>query len=133
MCKSIRLKRLKGIDGKLDDAWSLLVKKRAGMKCEYCGKQTNLNSHHIFSRSKKSTRWDVINGICLCVAHHTFSSSFSAHKSPLEFIDWLTKYKGTDFIDRLRIKANSISKLHKFEKEILLKELDKELKTYDNG
>lgn len=93
------MKKLKGIDGKLDEAWSYLVKLRALNKCEYCGKQSNLNSHHIFSRSKKSTRWDVLNGICLCVAHHTFSSSFSAHKTPLEFIDWLTKYKGQDYIN----------------------------------
>lgn len=121
------MKRLKGIDGKLDEAWSKLVKLRAGNKCEYCKKTNNLNSHHIFSRSKKSTRWDVLNGISLCVAHHTFSSSFSAHKTPLEFIDWLTKYKGQDFIDRLRIKANSICKLHAFEKEILLSELNKEI------
>jgi len=123
------LKKLKGIDGKLDTAWSELVKLRAGNKCEYCGKKSPLNSHHIFSRSKKSTRWLPENGICLCVGHHTFSSTFSAHKTVLEFVDWLTRYKGQDFIDRLRIKANSISKLHAFEKEILLKELQKEIQS----
>ncbi len=122
------MKKLKGIDGKLDDAWSLLVKLRAGMKCEYCGKATRLNSHHIYSRSKRSTRWDVNNGICLCVGHHTFSSGFSAHKTPLEFTDWLEKYKGTNFIDKLRIKANYTSKIHQFEKELLLDELKKEIK-----
>lgn len=122
----------KGIDKKLDDAWSELIKLGAGMRCEYCGKETTLNSHHIFSRSKMSTRWDVINGICLCVAHHTFSSKFSAHKTPVEFTIWLTEKKGQSFIDRLRIKANSISKLHKFEKEILLEELRKQIKTLKN-
>lgn len=125
------MKKAKGIDGKLDVAWSKLVKLRAGMKCEiqYCNKPV-LNSHHIFSRSKKSTRWDVQNGICLCVGHHTFSSVFSAHKTPLEFIDWLYKYKGENEIMKLRIRANQISKLHPFEKEILLKELEKEIATY---
>lgn len=121
------MKKLKGIDGKLDTAWSLLVKLRGGMKCEYCGKTTHLNSHHIYSRSKKSTRWDVQNGISLCVGHHTFSSTFSAHKTPIEFIDWLENYKSKGFINRLRIKAHSISKLHKFEKELLLNELNKEI------
>jgi hypothetical protein len=124
------LKTRKGIDGKLDTAWSLLVKLRAGMKCEYCGKKTHLNSHHIYSRSKKSTRWDLKNGISLCVGHHTFSSKFSAHKTPLEFTEWLLDHKGKDFVDRLRLKANSISKLHKFEKELLLKELNKEIKLH---
>lgn len=121
------MKQSKGIDKKLDDAWSLLVKLRAGMKCEYCGKTSYLNSHHIYSRSKKSTRWDVQNGVCLCVGHHKFSSRFSAHKTPLEFIDWLINKKGDDFVTRLRIKSNTASKLHKFEKEILLKELNKEI------
>lgn len=121
------MKRLKGVDGKLDDAWSLLVKLKAGMACEYCGKTSYLNSHHIFSRSKRSTRWNVDNGICLCVSHHTFNSGFSAHKTPLEFIDWLINKKGTPYIDRLRIKANTTSKLHKFEKEILLDVLLKEI------
>jgi hypothetical protein len=124
------MKQLKGIDGKLDKAWSKLVKIRAGMKCEYCGKTSYLNSHHIFSRSKRSTRWNVLNGVCLCVGHHTFSSTFSAHKTPLEFVDWLVNKRGDEFIDRLRFKANSLSKLHPFEKEILLQELNAEIKDY---
>lgn len=122
------MKRLKGVDGKLDDAWSLLVKLIAGMKCEVCGKTHPLNSHHIFSRSNRSVRWDAKNGVCLCVGCHTFSSKFSAHKTPTEFTIWLYEKKGEEFMDVLRIKANSISKLHKFEKEILLQELRKEIK-----
>ena len=123
------MKARKGIDKKLDVAWSLLVKLKAGMKCEIpnCGK-TVLNSHHIYSRSKKSTRWSTMNGICLCVGHHTFSSSFSAHKTPLEFIRWLDQYKGQEFMDLLMLKANQTSKLHPFEKELLLQELNKEIK-----
>ena len=126
------MKILKGIDGKLDVAWSKLVKLKAGMKCEVprCGK-TVLNSHHIYSRSKKSTRWHVPNGICLCVGHHTFSSKFSAHKTPTEFTEWLIQYRGSDFMDRLRLRANTISKLHAFEKQILLDELLKEINNYE--
>jgi hypothetical protein len=117
------MKQKKGIDKKLDDAWSLLVKLKAGMKCEYCGKTSHLNSHHIYSRSKRSTRWSAENGISLCVGHHVFSSSFSAHKTPLEFIHWLEDYKGKEHIEKLRFKANGISKLSLFEKEYILKEL----------
>lgn len=122
------MKVKKGIDGKLDIAWSLLVKLKAGMKCEidHC-KKTTLNSHHIYSRSKKSTRWETMNGICLCVGHHTFSSKFSAHKTPLEFIRWLDKYKGEEFMTLLQIKAHQTSKLHLFEKELLLSELNREI------
>lgn len=120
----------KGIDKKLDDAWSLLVKLKGGMKCEYCGKTSTLNSHHIYSRSKRSTRWDPDNGICLCVSHHTFNSGFSAHKTPLEFIDWLKGYKGEQFIIKLKHKANTIEKLHKHEKEELLLYLQERIKCF---
>lgn len=117
----------KGIDKKLDDAWAILVKLRAGTKCEYCGKETHLNAHHIYSRSKRSTRWDTQNGISLCVAHHVFSSGFSAHKTPLEFIDWLKTYKSEEQIDSLRLKAHSTVKYMKFEKEQMLDDLQKEI------
>lgn len=126
------MKKRKGIDGKLDDAWAKLVKLKANMKCEHCGKTTGLNSHHIFSRSKKSTRWDVDNGVCLCVGCHVFSSKFSAHKTPTEFTFWLVKEKGRIFIDLLTLRANKIVKWHKFEKEELLEELLKEIKYYEN-
>lgn len=126
----MEIKQTKGIDKKLDDAWRRLVKLRAGNRCEYCQREKPLNSHHIYSRSNKSTRWDPMNGICLCVAHHTFSSQFSAHKTPLEFVEWLKTYKGEKEIQRLRVKSNGIGKFTHFEKEILLKELKNEIKKY---
>jgi len=124
------LKKLKGIDGKLDDAWSLLVKLEAGFKCEYCGTDKNLNSHHIYSRSNRSVRWDESNGVCLCVAHHTFSSGFSAHKTPLEFVYWLEEEYGKVYMDELRLKANSTKKWMKYEKEELLKELNEKIQKH---
>jgi hypothetical protein len=124
------MKKLKGLDGKLDDAWSLLVKLEAGMRCEYCGTDKNLNSHHIYSRSNRSVRWDESNGVSLCVAHHTFSSGFSAHKTPLEFVYWLEEEYGKVYMDELRLKANSTKKWMKFEKEELLKELNDKIETY---
>ena len=126
------MKSRKGIDKKLDDSWAILVKLKAGMKCEVCHKSRNLNSHHIYSRSKKSTRWHVKNGVCLCVGCHVFSSKFSAHKTPTEFTEWLNENKGTDYMDRLRLRANTVSKLHPFEKKILLEELQKEIKSYES-
>lgn len=116
---------MKGIDKKLDDAWSLLVKLIANERCEYCGKTTTLNSHHVYSRSKRSTRWAVENGVCLCVAHHTFSSSFSAHKTPTEFTEWIIEKRGREWYDNLRLKANKTEKLMTFEKVALLDELNK--------
>jgi 5-methylcytosine-specific restriction endonuclease McrA len=115
---------MKPIDKRLDDAWSLAVKKRADFKCEYCGITHGLNSHHIFSREKKSVRWCLDNGICLCVNHH-IGSEFSPHKTPVKFIPWLIRKKGQQFIDLLTAKSNQIGKYCEFEKKEMLKELEK--------
>ena len=117
----------KQLDKKLDDAWSLLVKLRAGNKCEYCGKTTTLNSHHIFSRSNKSVRWDTINGICLCVKHHTFDSLFSAHKGSMSFNKWLRELKGEEFMTILENRANNTSHYSIPDKQIILNELLKQI------
>ena len=126
------MKKLKGIDGKLDEAWSELVKLEAGMKCEVCSKTTALNAHHIYSRSKRSVRWDETNGVCLCVGCHTFNSSFSAHKTPTEFTYWLHETYGDEYMDELKRKAHKTVKLFKHEKEELLEELKKRLEWYED-
>lgn len=92
----------------LDSLWSRCVKKMAGNRCEYCGTNQKLTSHHIFSRTNKKTRWDVFNGMCLCTSHHT-QDNFSAHKSPIEFVEWLKEKRGEDWYDRLRIKAKTFT------------------------
>lgn len=112
---------------KLDKLWSKLVRLKAKNKCEYCYKKERLNSHHIFSRSNRSTRWDVNNGVCLCVGHHTFGN-MSAHKAPLEFAEWLKEKRGEQWYNELRMKV-SISMKVDFEKREAY--LLKELKKYD--
>ena len=128
----MKIKQKKGIEKKLDDAWSKLVKLRAGLKCEYCGSTSRqLHSHHLYTRSRLSTRWDVENGISLCATHHVLGN-FSAHKSPREFNEWLDQYKGIEFMDRIRVKSHDYGKLTKFEKELLLKELNEQIKNYES-
>lgn len=123
----------KGIDKKLDVAWSMLVKLRADGRCEIetCKKSSYLNAHHIFTRKNKAVRWSTDNGVALCPSHHTLSSSFSAHGTPIKFTDWLREYKGENFVDMLTVKSNGISKLHIFEKQLMLKELQNEIDTYE--
>ena len=124
----------KKLDDSLDKLWSLLVKHRAGWRCEYCGsREKMLNSHHIYSRSNRSTRWDLENGVCLCVGHHTFSTKFSAHKTPTEFTEWLYKEKGEAWMSDLRVKAHAIAKLAIFEKQELLDKLTEILNKIENG
>ena len=94
----------------LDDEWTAAVKKRDGYKCVHCDKVVGLNAHHIFSRSKRSTRWYLLNGILLCCSCHMLSSGFSAHKTPTEFTEWVKEYLGEKQYDQLRQKAYSIDK-----------------------
>ena len=91
-----------------DELWSKLIKVRAKFECEYCWKTTYLNSHHIFSRNNYSTRFDLDNGICLCVAHHTMSPKFSAHKTPMEFSDRVREYRWEERYQALKEKKNKL-------------------------
>jgi 5-methylcytosine-specific restriction endonuclease McrA len=91
----------------LDKLWAEKVKKRANYKCEYCGKTKYLNAHHIYSRSNRSVRWDVRNGICLCVGCHSFANH-SAHKAPLDFVEWVTARRGDKWLEELREAKNAL-------------------------
>ena len=93
---------------KCDTLWAEITKKRAGFRCEYCGETHYLNSHHIFSRSNKSTRWDLNNACVLCPAHHTFSSTFSAHKTSVEFVEWIKQKRGEKWYQELRKHASEV-------------------------
>jgi len=106
----------------LDSLWAKVIKQRANNRCEYCGKTTTLNSHHIFSRSNMGTRWSPENGVCLCVSHHVFGS-MSAHKAPVEFVLWLKEKRGDEWFEALRIKAKSICKPDKIKTKEVLKGL----------
>lgn len=110
-CK-IKGKRSKTAEKRTTDAlWSEVVKLRAGNVCEYdgCGQTRYLNSHHIFSRTNFSTRWDLDNGICLCAKHHMLGN-FSAHKAPLEFAEWLREKRGEEWYKELLKKTKKIEK-----------------------
>ena len=119
----------KKLEDELDEAWSKLVKLKAGKKCEVCGKTKYLNSHHIYSRGKHSVRWNTENGICLCVGHHV-GFKFSAHKTPTEFTYWLEDYKGKKFMEELKLLANQTANFHEFEMKIILDELQNEINSY---
>jgi hypothetical protein len=97
---------------KLDDLWSKKVK-GIGI-CEMCGRRDYLNAHHIYSRSNRSVRWDLNNGICLCSGHHTLCND-SAHKAPADFIDWVKDYRGKEWWEKLVKAKNEINKFQDYE------------------
>jgi len=95
-------KKLKDAD--LDKLWVKQIHARG--ICEYCGSTGRLNAHHIHTRSNKSTRWDLENGILLCVHHHVWGK-FSAHKTPLDFHKWLVEYMGIKKYKALQKRAKN--------------------------
>ena len=108
----------KRLEKKLDAVWSEKV--RAKGYCEHCGaRDKTLQAHHLYSRKHKGTRWDIDNGVCLCVGCHLYI----AHKDILLFADWCRQYYGDDKLERLKIKALGVSKWTESDLIILLNEL----------
>lgn len=117
----------KALSTKLDKAWADKVKEY-GM-CEVCHKTKSLNAHHFYSRSIRVVRWDVDNGFCLCVGCHVFSSKFSAHKTPAEFVEWAIDKRGITWYEDLKERKNSLIKLRDADYEYLLQRINE--KSFD--
>ena len=117
----------KALSTKLDKAWADKIKEY-GM-CEVCHKTKSLNAHHFYSRSIRVVRWDVDNGFCLCVGCHVFSSKFSAHKTPAEFVEWAIDKRGITWYEDLKERKNSLIKLRDADYEDLLERINE--KSFD--
>lgn len=98
----------------LDEIWSFAVKERDGFRCRRCGASKRLNSHHIIKRQFKALRWDVDNGITLCVGHHTFGKD-AAHVDEIGFLGWL---KGEDVNYDLLHKTRNESNGNNFTEQL---------------
>jgi hypothetical protein len=116
----------------IDDTWSLLVRFRAGNKCEVCGSQDNVQAHHIIGRGNWRLRWETRNGVALCSKHHKFDRHRSAHLNPLWFDEWLDKHHKKD-VKWLREREMITYSWKRHEKEDILKELRSLQKLEDKG
>lgn len=115
----------------LDKLWSKCIMKRANYRCEICeflgfryrNMNKRLNSHHILTKkSFPGLRWDLENGVNLCVTHHIFGK-FSAHSDPGWFEKIILKYKeDEEFYNKLRLKGNTTFKVDRKLTKMLLKE-----------
>lgn len=119
----------KTLYNKLDKMWRELIYHYAGYKCEYCGESGRLNAHHIFSRSNSAVRWELKNGVCVCVSHHVFGN-LSFHKAPAEMIEWIKGERGEEWYNSLRDLANRNVKKRMIAEEYydILKPLYEEIK-----
>jgi len=95
----------KKIEKQLDDLWRRAVLKRDNNKCRICGKTIGIQAHHIFSRVRRSTRWELENGITLCRGHH-----YLAHRDFERFRRFVVSIIGEDRYDELYLLSLSTVK-----------------------
>ncbi len=113
---------------KLDDIFSKLVRERANWTCEAqlpgCGgyheegRRQSLHCSHFFSRRKQSTRFDPENA-----AAHCFSCHKKLEENPLDFAKWVEAHLGNAATENLRIRAATILKRTKPQKEDLYQDM----------
>jgi len=102
---------LKKLNDHLDDLWRKIILLRDDNQCQKCGKRkspgrgNSIQPHHIYGRSNFRVRWDLSNGIALCGGCHTLTN-YSAHKAPIDFINWLKKERGEEWWLKLSEEAN---------------------------
>jgi len=88
----------KGLIRENDKLWSRIIKLLAKEKCEICGRQNALNSHHWYKGKKSGgvrVRWNLNNGVCVCAGCH-----FEAHQSGGSFCDKLLDKWGVEKYDK---------------------------------
>ena len=98
---------------KRDAIFSLLIRERAGWRCECCGKQfergaQNLHCSHLFGRRHRSTRWAENGAVAHCAACH-----FYLTEHPVEFAEWIEGYLGNNEMQRMRLVSQVVAKFSK--------------------
>jgi predicted restriction endonuclease len=106
-----------------DLLWSQII--RSKNKCQLCGKTEGLQAAHIFSRTNKNTRWDVQNGLCLCLRCHLYF----AHKEPMLFAEKVKEMLGQKVYRELRQRAQISAKGQDLQAIKIF--LEQELKKYE--
>lgn len=97
--------------------------------CQKCGKSDGkLECSHIFSRRHQGTRCDPDNAKLLCFTCHRWW-----HENPPEAIEWLLGVIGQAKYDRLRIKANTPTKMKAWDKDEIRKIHTENIKIIKDG
>jgi 5-methylcytosine-specific restriction endonuclease McrA len=118
----------------LDALFAKYIKTRDKWTCQRCHTQyepgdRGIQCSHYFSRRYYGTRFDLDNCEALCGGCHMLVESDKQ--------GWYTDYKkktlGEKKYEMLRIKAYSLTKLTKFDLELLYQEIEKEYKILLNN
>ena len=71
-----------------DQLWSLAVRADWNWRCAVCRNGT-VEAHHLIPREKQATRYDLRNGIALCVHHHVWDPDVAPHANAAGWMEWL--------------------------------------------
>ena len=85
-----RIPAKKQLCKRADDLWSVAVKSDWANRCAVCGSNGKLHPHHIVPRQFESLRYELMNGIALCVQHHIFDGKVAPHQNAAGWLAWLT-------------------------------------------
>jgi hypothetical protein len=101
----------------LDDLMSKQVRERDSCRCRKCGRE-RVYHHHIFTKTRLSTRWDISNGVSLCFHCHRW-----AHAAAEEFRKWVLTWMPLKDYDALYIKSQMRAGFKEIDLEWLLKDM----------
>ena len=85
----------------LDDLWRKAIK-CIYPKCILDTKKQSYHAHHIHTRSKKSTRWHILNGVGMSPEEHTHTAEM--HKKVKE---WFINKYSQEAWDELKLLSNT--------------------------
>ena len=101
----------------LDAIVSRKVRDRDGNRCRKCGRE-RVYHHHIFTKTRLTTRWDLANGVSLCFFCHRW-----AHAAAEEFRQWIISFMGEKDYNSLYVKSQFRGGFKDVDLEFLLKEM----------
>lgn len=111
--------------GEIDKIVSLKVRERDGYRCRKCGRERGFRSdqirvfhHHIFTKSRLSTRWLLENGVTLCYFCHRW-----AHAAGEEFREWVLSWMPKAQYEVLYIRSQMRGGLKECDLEFLLRDM----------
>ena len=90
--------RKKSLLKQCDDLWSKKIKEKAGGRCEKCGSDKYVGSHHIIPRTNYALRHDLENGVALCRRCHLYW----AHKDAVGFTEWIKTKRNLSYLESRR-------------------------------
>jgi hypothetical protein len=106
-------KSLTKLKKQADELWSWKV--RSVCMCELCESKGDIKSfdaHHIRRRSNYSTRWDVLNGACLCKGCHRFKVHVDTLTAAM-LVEKLIKKRNYEWYVKLYTDSTTIVKVNR--------------------